>query len=284
MLVVPDDIVVAPSSGQITLAAGALGTSTSNIRTVVISTTGGGLNAAASSAVGLSSAVTGQTTVTLTGTESALSTYLATTNNLLFNGSTGDYKLTIRAQVISGGLVLAENSETADLMVRSLVVYGSGQTAAASPTIATLPSSLAITNNTASALVFNGLDLDDGDSAAEHPLVLTLGVGSGTLHAITTDSSVTVGGSTALRTLTGTASALEAYLQANSVTYTGSASSITVSVARSADPTGPSAFRVVGLLSPSQTPGGNAATSLAVPASVITTAGASVAVPFAATG
>ena len=69
-LVLPATLTVLNTNGQLTLPAGALGLgthATHDVRTVVLSVSGGNLNAAADASVGLSSALSAAT-VTLTGT------------------------------------------------------------------------------------------------------------------------------------------------------------------------------------------------------------------------
>jgi PKD repeat protein len=100
----PQSMTLATSNGQITLPANALGTGSStanHTRTVIISVTGAGstpLTAAADASVGLSAETSGNT-ITLTGTEQALGTYLASAGKLLFNGAAGSYSMTVVAQV-----------------------------------------------------------------------------------------------------------------------------------------------------------------------------------------
>ncbi|MEY4326406.1 MAG: hypothetical protein RIS24_2577 [Verrucomicrobiota bacterium] len=120
-LILPQTFTVPTANGQISLAANALGTGTDaalHTRTVVISLSGAGstpLTAASNSAVGLSAQINAST-ITLTGTEAALSSYLATAGNLVFNGSAGSYNLTVTVQVRgSGGEVLASSMRVASL-------------------------------------------------------------------------------------------------------------------------------------------------------------------------
>lgn len=115
-LILPQTFTVPTANGPLTMAANALGTGTDaalHTRTVVISLSGAGstpLTAASNSAVGLS-AQTSASTITLTGTEAALSSYLATAGNLVFNGSAGSYTLTVTAQARDGSGVVLASSE-----------------------------------------------------------------------------------------------------------------------------------------------------------------------------
>jgi capsular exopolysaccharide synthesis family protein len=82
------------------------------IRTVVISTSGGALSATGlGTGVGTGITATGPAanvgTLTLTGTEQTLSTYLATAGKLVFSGTAGSYTLTVKARALDGAQVLA---------------------------------------------------------------------------------------------------------------------------------------------------------------------------------
>jgi hypothetical protein len=211
-LALPAGFTVLENNGQLTLPADALG-SGPGLRTVLLSTSGGTFTAAANTAVGLSTATSGAS-LSLTGTEQALSAYLATAGNVLFNGTAGQsYTLTATAQVISGSLVQAATTRQATVSAVAAVQLGSSGTATA-PVITALPSSLTVIPDSANSLVLTGAALDDGNALADDSLVLTLSVASGALSAATI-SPVTVGGTPTALTLTGTASQLGSYLQAN---------------------------------------------------------------------
>jgi hypothetical protein len=146
-----------------------------------------------------------------------------------------------------------------------------------------LPSTLAITTNTASDLVFTGADLDAGNGNADEALVLSLSVASGVLSA-SNANSVTVDGTATARTFTGTAANLEAYLQAGALKYNGAADGLGLSLARAAEPSGASTRTAVALQGlGAQSVGGNAVVALELPATLVTTAGATIALPFGGT-
>jgi hypothetical protein len=72
-------------------------------------------------------AQTSASTITLTGTEAALSSYLATAGNLVFNGSAGSYTLTVTAQTRDGsGLVLASSTLGASLTAGNAIALQAG--------------------------------------------------------------------------------------------------------------------------------------------------------------
>jgi hypothetical protein len=281
-LSMPASFTVAATSGQITLPAGALG-SDSVSRTLVLSVSGGTLTASGLSGSGItaSGASSGVSTLTLTGSASSLSAYLAAAGNVLFSGTAGQsYTLTATAQVISGGLVQSATSRQATVSAVAPVALGSSG-AATAPAIVQLPQALPIVLNTASDLVFTGIDLDDGN--AGEPLVLTLGVASGVLSAVT-GGPVNVGGDGTALTLSGTAAQLESYLQAQSVSYSGPAGTLGLTLARAAAPNGASSSASLNLQSAgTQTQGGSALASLVLPATVNTTPGVSAALPFGST-
>jgi hypothetical protein len=149
----PQTFTVPTANGQITLAANALGSGTDaaqHTRTVVISLSDAGstpLTAAANSAVGLS-AQTSASTFTLTGTEAALSSYLGTAGNLVFNGSVGSYTLTVRAQLRDGSQnILAETVELASVSAQQNPTLGaspSASTDAAPAATLVLPATLTV--------------------------------------------------------------------------------------------------------------------------------------------
>jgi hypothetical protein len=241
----PSAMTLSTGNGKITLAPGALGT-TQALRTVVLAISGGSLSAVAEAGVGLSAAVTGPS-ITLTGTEAALSSYLASAGKLVFSGGEGDYTLTVKAQAKDGSHVLAETLKTAAITAQTPVAVTEGNSGeATAPAIAALPQTVTVTVGTTNSLVFTGANLDAGNGNAEESLVLTMVVASGVLSA-SNANSVTVGGTDTARTLTGTAAQLEAYLQAGAVSYNGAAGGLVMSLARAADAAGASARTVVAL-------------------------------------
>lgn len=135
-LILPQTFTVPTANGQISLAANALGTGTDaalHTRTVVISLSGAGstpLTAASNSAVGLSAQINAST-ITLTGTEAALSSYLATAGNLVFNGSAGSYNLTVTVQVLDGAVITLSKALTATVVAGSTAPAQVGATVVA---------------------------------------------------------------------------------------------------------------------------------------------------------
>ena len=127
----PQTFTLPTANGQITLTANALGSGSDpalHTRTVVISLSGAGstpLTAAANSAVGLS-AQTSASTFTLTGTEAALSSYLATAGNLVFNGGAGSYALDVLVEQRNGATLVAAVSVSATIVASqaSAVQFG----------------------------------------------------------------------------------------------------------------------------------------------------------------
>ncbi|MEI7785372.1 MAG: PA14 domain-containing protein, partial [Betaproteobacteria bacterium] len=201
-LTLPGTFTVLDSNGQLTFGSGALGAGT-EARTLVLGSSGGTLSANSLSGTGVTASGSGTAALTLSGTQSALSTYLATAGNLLFNGSAGqNYTLTATAQVISGGLVQSATTRQATVAAVAPVALGSSGSATA-PAILQLPQSLPIVPSSASDLVLTGLDLDDGNTGGDDSLVLTLTVASGALTAVT-GGPVSVAGTATARTLTGT--------------------------------------------------------------------------------
>ncbi|MBM3376425.1 MAG: hypothetical protein FJY35_10075, partial [Betaproteobacteria bacterium] len=188
-------------------------------------------------------------------------------------GNFGAYNITSEGLSQGGGL------SSAGAWQASVSASGYGSAGSAfSPSILSLPSSLVISSGVLSSLAFTGADLDDGNVSADESLVLTLGVTTGVLSA-TSGGGVAVGGSNTARTLTGTASALETFLQNGSVTYNGSASGLSITLARESAPTGAAITATAALQAVTQTTGGDASAALVLPA-VVTTPGAMVSIPF----
>jgi hypothetical protein len=277
----PAGLAVSSQSGQVLLPSGAMGGG-SAVRTLVIQVSGGGLDAAENSAVGLSAAVTGSRQVSLSGSESALSDYLAAAGNLTFQGDAGTYSLSLSVQGQAGSVTFSE-TRTASLSVIALTSVTTGNSGTAmSPLITQLPTSLAITSGTSSSLIFTGLALDDGDgdSNTQSALTLTLSAPSANAVSITntagsTTSSVVNGRQTLV--LSGTASQLQTLLTSGDIRYTGSATGLTLELANAS---GGSVLTSIALSVPAQVSVSGASAALSLPTTVTTTSGALVAIPF----
>ncbi|NDB19078.1 MAG: hypothetical protein EB027_07465, partial [Actinobacteria bacterium] len=251
------------ASGTITIAAGALGTGTTQAtqtRTVLLSLLDAGGAASASATLsatslggsGLSATVSGSATVvtsgdtgatatlTLVGTESALSAYLATPGALKFNATNGQsYTLRVTTREMSGAVVGSETSKLA--VVNAIQPGAQGSSGAALvPAIGSLPATLRVTTGESSSLVFTDAALSDGNANADDTLTLTLSVatpttGTRTLSA-SADANVTVvsgSGTTSLK-LSGKASDLQAFLRAGSVGYNGDGTTLTIELSNAA--------------------------------------------------
>jgi hypothetical protein len=119
----PASFLASTTNGRITFGPDALGASPVNIRTVVLRVSGGTLTAVADSTVALSENVT-STSITLTGTERALSDYLGANDKLTLSGLAADYTLTVTAQSANGGVVQSATTNTATLSAQPPVSYG----------------------------------------------------------------------------------------------------------------------------------------------------------------
>jgi hypothetical protein len=211
------------SSGQVTFATNGFAASTSSIRAVVLAVSGGTLTAEVGNSVGVSARTTGAS-IALTGTEKALSDYLAQAGNLSFSGEAANYTLTVTAQSKdSGGAVIAANTLTSTVTAQTQVGYGASGTATTqtAPTL-TLPSSFVAAPNTSAQLVFAANSL--GTSTSNTRTVL-LSVSGGTLTAVA-DSTVGLATSATGTSiaLTGTEKALSDYLaQAGNLSFNGAA-------------------------------------------------------------
>jgi hypothetical protein len=242
----PSTLTVATSNGQITLAAGALGIGEVT-RTVVISTTGGNLSATnLGSGVTATGSATNVSTITLTGTEQALSTYLATAGRVVFTGDANTYTLTVKAQAYSAEQLTGQTVKT--MALTSVVVPVLGATGSASPTASpsvTLPASFSVLDSNgeirfANAVSFSQggetlnllLSLSDGPVGASPSLSSSLFASGATSHDGTAPgaSGVAASYNAAARTMTlsGTAADLSAYLNvAGRLLFNGTASATT---------------------------------------------------------
>ena len=135
----PSGLSVSSQSGQVIFPPDALGTGTA-VRTAVIQVSNGTLGAAANASVGLSSSVTAAGQVSLTGTEAALSTYLAAAGNLTFQGDAGTYSLSVSVQGQASSVTFS-GTRTVNLLAiaPAVVTLGSSAATAVSPLITQLP-------------------------------------------------------------------------------------------------------------------------------------------------
>jgi hypothetical protein len=223
--------------------------------------------------------------MSLSGTASALSTYLNAAGRLLFNGtaSTTAYTLTATVQRDVAGVVQSAASAKASLTA-ALWVTSSRDGAAVSPLITQLPTSLAITSGTASSLVFTGLALDDGNASEDDTLTLTLSapISTGTLTASAAGSVSVQGSGTRNLVLSGKASDLQTFLRGSTVgvgpvVYNGTATGLTLELANVG---GGKVLTNLALSASTQASVSGSSAAFSLPTTVNTTPGASVAIPF----
>ena len=188
-------ISVSDDSASLTLTF--TNSSSSSIYTVVVGNSG--LTTAGSGA-----------TVSITGTVAQLNAFLAgsTTGTLTFRltGDTPVASVTMTVTASDGSLT---GSDTATINI----------TAVNDAPVITAPASITVTEDVATAIT--GISIADAD-AGTNPIIVTLTVGSGSLAA-TSGGSVTVGGTSTARTLTGTIANINAFIAAGSVTFTTAA-------------------------------------------------------------
>ncbi|WP_236262685.1 beta strand repeat-containing protein, partial [Caenispirillum salinarum] len=157
------------------------------------------------------------TALTLTGTVSALNTYLDTTTNITYTGNTnyaGTDTLTV-AVTDNGNTGTGGGGDVA-LGTITLNVTNLND----NPTLTGLPSDVTVTEDVASNLDLTAVTLGDVDPS--DTLTVTLTASAGTMAA-TTGGGVTVGGTgTGTLTLQGSAAAIDTFLNtASNIQYTG---------------------------------------------------------------
>jgi len=152
----------------------------------------------------------GTATVTLVGTVSQINTTLANATGLTYQGGANfNGPETLTVTVDDGG----NTGGTAQTASRTKTINVTAVNDA--PTV-TAPANLAVTEDAATAIT--GISFADPDAGANN-VIATFTVGAGTLAA-TTGGGVTVGGTATNLTLTGTVVDINAFLAANSLTYT----------------------------------------------------------------
>ena len=182
-----------------------------NDLTVTVAASAGTL--AASSGGGVTIGGSGTGTLTLSGSASAINSYLDTLSNVTYTGAsnvngTGAATLTVSASDGNGGSLASNPSIDVNITAVN-----------DAPTVSGAPSSVSATEDTATGIDLSGLSFADVDG---DDLMVTVAASAGTLAA-SSGGGVTIGGSgTGTLTLSGSASAINSYLDTlSNVTYTG---------------------------------------------------------------
>ncbi|MFD0389827.1 cadherin-like domain-containing protein [Tistrella bauzanensis] len=179
----------------------------SGVVTVTFAVGSGSLSATSGSGVTVGGTATSRT---LSGTVTAINAFIAA-NGVSFTpatNATADVTLTVT--VNDGG-----NSGTGGALTDSATVTLDITAVNDAPDL-TAPASIAVTEDTATSLT--GISISDID-AGSGVVTVTFAVGSGTVSA-TSGSGVTVGGTATSRTLSGTVTAINAFIAANGVSFT----------------------------------------------------------------
>ncbi|NDB18451.1 MAG: hypothetical protein EB027_04205, partial [Actinobacteria bacterium] len=275
-LAAPATYTIQTSGGALNLGASAvaLAGATDKVVSLVLSA-GSGTSLAASAGDGTLDGVTasgsGSSVLTLSGNAQALASYLAANGRIRFTGSAGSTTLNLSASATG-----ASNAQVS--MVLTVVappVFEPVGGPLSAPRVVSLPKQIPVTTQVLSPLGFAGANLGGGTTA----LSLNLSVPQGVLAA-TSGAGVTVqsGGAANSLTLSGTGLALEAFLQAGSVRYTGAGGALTLTVTA---PDGSNASANVTLEAVVQDAAVRAGARLASPLSINVLAGTITAVPFA---
>ena len=203
--------------------------------TVTLSTGSGGTLSASSSG-GVIAGGTGTGTLTLTGSQADLNTFLNNASNVQFlsalhaNGNDAD---TIQVTVTDNGNVGSGGGGNINFGTINVDISAEND----DPTNAgTLPTTATVTEDIATAVDFSGIDLQDVDSATGN-LTMTFATSGGGTLAATSAGGVTVGGSgSGSITLTGT--------QANLNTFLNNTTNIQFTSALNANGTGADSIQV----------------------------------------
>jgi len=189
-------------------------TDVDNGATLTVTFTAGAGTLAASDGTGVTVGGT-STALTLTGTVSAINTYLDTVGAIKYTSATnaeGTAVTTIGVKANDGA-----GSGDVDLGNMSVNVTGVND----APTASGVPATVTVTEDSASNLDLSAITFTDVDSGAT--LTVTFTAGAGTLAA-SDGTGVTVGGTSAALTLTGTVSAINTYLDTvGAIKYTSAA-------------------------------------------------------------
>lgn len=177
---------------------------------LVLSVGAGTLTAAAQTGVAVGGS--GTASVTLTGSAAGLSAYLASSASLLTYLGAPEAKGPAAASL---NLTADDGSGVRYLGTIAIDITPEND----APTLTGLPTSLDVVEETATPLDLRGITFSDIDSAS---IRLDLQVGSGTLNA-SAEAGLTIGGNaSASVTITGTPSAISAYVATlGNLTYTG---------------------------------------------------------------
>ncbi|MFM8557729.1 MAG: beta strand repeat-containing protein, partial [Betaproteobacteria bacterium] len=224
-------------NGEVRIA-NAVGTGT-DVVTVVLAVRGGPAGAAPTLSSALGNGLSNEVTVsgnatsalTLTGTASAVSTYLSAANRILFNGpaSSTTYTVTATAQRISGGVVQSATSSQALLTsIVSGTAAASGSAQSFAPLTLNAPTSL-------TALSVNGqIRFAGAVGDSSEPLTVVLALSGGPNNPTPAPSLVAVdaggvsvaGSGPGTLSLSGTATALTSFLVSSTggVRFNGQAS------------------------------------------------------------
>ncbi|MEQ5776592.1 DUF4347 domain-containing protein [Thalassospira sp. NFXS8] len=185
-----------------------------NGATLTVTFTAGAGTLAASDGTGVTVGGT-STALTLTGTVSAINTYLDTVGAIKYTSATnaeGTAVTTIGVKANDGA-----GSGDVDLGNMSVNVTGVND----APTASGVPATVTVTEDSASNLDLSAITFTDVDSGAT--LTVTFTAGAGTLAA-SDGTGVTVGGTSTALTLTGTVSAINTYLDTvGAIKYTSAA-------------------------------------------------------------
>jgi hypothetical protein len=170
--------------------------------------------------------------LTLTGTEQALSTYLNTAGQLVFKGIQGSYTLTFKVSAFNGAQLLAETVKTMALTAAQAPTLGASGTASAPVSVA---NAMAVLSTPATVFTTPGawvaMPFGTQPLAASGPMALTFSAATGASLKWDSDANLKVssaataaslaGGNGASVTLYGTPAQINAYLTGSKLMVSG---------------------------------------------------------------
>ena len=216
----PSDVTVTEdTASNVNLSTATFSDVDSSSGNVVLTITAGSGTLAATSGGSVTVGGSGSAALTLTGTAANIDTFLNTASNIKYTSASnvnGNDATTLTLKANDGGNTGSGGGNDVALGTVNVDITAVND----DPEIASLPSDVTVTEDTASNVNLSAATFSDVDSAGSD-VVLTITAGSGTLAA-TSGGSVTVGGSgSAALTLTGTAANIDTFLNtASNIKYT----------------------------------------------------------------
>lgn len=217
----PTDITVTEDvASNVDLSAVTFGDVDAGATSITFTIAAGAGTLSASSGGGVTIGGSGTATLTFSGTAANIDTYLNTASNIKYtsvSNANGSDVTTLTLSANDGGATGTGGGGNVSFGTVNVDITSVND----DPAIASLPTDITVTEETASNVDLSAATFSDVD-AGSSSITLAIAAGAGTLSA-TSGGSVTIGGSgTGTMTLTGTVSNIDTYLNtASNIKYTG---------------------------------------------------------------